>query len=497
MSSHNRSWIAWDGPYQDQIDGLCAFHPYLRYPNTRHRKYGITWENRQVNIRTIEFGNDQNDEILVSSVSGPESLDRRLEKERKNNKPRKTTYIFEGMNRDVATILGNHFQMHPSLFANYDRTANCGSTDNGLYSPLATSLATQPYLSLPYRDLFILPSELTGYFRLGCSNTGRGINSIRVNGSFDPVATINRKCFIWTETRKDGWTCIVICDPPLQTVMIKDEGPTEGHRVPISPQSIEVGYVDFLPAEIKLQTQRGPPTTGFADDLCFYLTKYSTVPGLSFQSAGIVALFAQKIIASHYAMHLNQLRQATAQLQLQMRRRSDFTGLGLAAVEANWSDCQTLQKRLHQYCLDLENILFQLKLPIERPNPRQVISWQDSWADFQMLYHQFDHARTWIDKVNSSITGLTGIAGNRQACREQELSLQAADRARNITILGLVFVPLAYVATLFSMSDAYAPGGERFWLYFAISIPMTILVLGLYQGINWIRKRDKKRDVSH
>ncbi|KAF4998941.1 hypothetical protein FDECE_11655 [Fusarium decemcellulare] len=441
MSPQDPSWIAWDGPYQDQINGLCASDPRLSQPDTRNPKYCISWETRQVNIRTIEFGFDQSDETLLSPVAGPDSLAKRLARERAVDKPRRTAYIFEGMNRDVATVLGNHFRMDPSLFTNYERTANCASTNDGSYSALATSLATQSYLSLPYRDLFALPSGLLGYFRLGCSHTGRG-------GLYLPR----------------NYLGIVICDPPLRNVMIKDEGPTEGQIVPVSLKPIGGGYIDFLPADTESKAKRGPPRTGIADDLCFYLTNHSRVPGLTWDSPGNVAIFVKKIIVSHYSRHLDQLRRIIMQSQKPMRRHSDFKELGLAAVEANWSDCQTLEKRLHQYCLDLEDILFQMRLPLERPDPRQITSWQDVGADFQMLHYQFDHARTWVGKFNSSISALTGIAGNRQAFREQQVSLQAADRARNITILGLVFVPLAYVATLFSMSDGYAPGEEKFWM---------------------------------
>jgi hypothetical protein len=272
--------------------------------------------------------------------------------------------------------------------------------------------------------------------------------------------------------------------------MIKDEGPRECDRVPVNPSFVQREYVDFMnPTEIKLQNKSGPPKTNFADDLCFYLTNHAVDADLDTGSPSIISIFAQKIIASHYAIHLRQIRQIILKSQIQFRRRSDFMGVNIAPVEANWSDCQTLSKRLQHYCLDLESIIFQFKLPLERPDPHRINSWQDSEVDFQMLYCQFYHALNWVDKVNSSITGLTGIVGNQQALREQQLSLEAADRARNITILGLLFVPLAYVATIFSMSDEYAPGGEMFWLYFAISIPMMGLVFGIYQGVNWARNR--------
>jgi hypothetical protein len=368
---------------------------------------------------------------------------------------------------------------------------------------------------MPYPELAALPRDLIGYFGLRCSATGRNVSVTRVNGKFDAVGMVRRKCIIWNKTKQDGWECrhwifeivlerflltsipgIVICDPPLHNVTVTNEGPTRGCIFPVDTKPSGEGYLDFLPADVQAKTLQGPPRTSLADDLCFYLTTHSALPGLTWETPEIVAIFAKKIIASLYVRHFDHLRKTVGRSQLLMQRQSDFAELDLAAVESNWSDCQTLEKRLSKSCLDLEKILIQLRLPLERPNLGQI-TWQDAGADFQMLHHQFSFLRSWGDKMNSSITGLAGIAGNRQAFREQQLSLQAADRARNITALGLVFVPLGFVATLFSMSEEYAPGGEKFWLYFAISIPTTLLVLVAYMCANWIGKRRYERGAAN
>ncbi|KAF4971280.1 hypothetical protein FSARC_1850 [Fusarium sarcochroum] len=294
----------------------------------------------------------------------------------------------------------------------------------------------------------------------------------------------------------NGWNCIVICDPPLRHITIRDEGPARGHRCPASTNPVGGGYVNFLPTGTQPRRRQGPPKISLADDLCFYLENYSTLPGLTLETPDVVALFTKKIIASLYNRTLDHLRGIIIRPHLPIRRQYDFTELDLAAVEANWSSCQSLEKRLHQHCHDLEYILTQLRIPLQCPDPAQITSWQDVHIDFQMLHHQFEFARNWAGKINSSLTGLSGIAGNRQAFREQQLSLEAADRTRNITTLGLVFVPLAYIASLFSMSDDFGPGGAKFWLYFAIAIPVTLAMLGVYQGMDWIRKHNANRKAK-
>ena len=87
------------------------------------------------------------------------------------------------------------------------------------------------------------------------------------------------------------------------------------------------------------------------------------------------------------------------------------------------------------------------------------------------------------DSLNSAFTGLTGIVGNAQANREAELSVIEAKRSvreaksvKTLTLIAMIFIPLAFTSGLFSMSDKYIPGGSNFWIFFATSIPLVILV---------------------
>ncbi|KAI6769568.1 hypothetical protein HG530_004197 [Fusarium avenaceum] len=382
------------------------------------------------------------------------------------------------MNKDVATVLGNHFLIDPSFFIEYHRTANTVSKNARCNETLATSLATQPYISLPYRDLVALPRELIGYFGLNCSATRRKIEITRFNGEFDSVAYARR---------------IAICDPPLSHITIKQEGPSKGLIFKVDSKRVGGGYVDFLPTYLRSRRRQAYARTSLAQDLCFYLENYSTLPGLTLKTPDLVLLFARKIVASLYNRHLDHVHQAVIRSLVPMRRHSDFIRLDLATVEANWSSCQTLEKRLHQYCYDLEHTLAQMRVPLQRPDLAQVTSWRYVHADFQMLHHRFENARNWVGKINESITGLTGIVGNGQAFREQQLSLEAAIRTQNITTVGLLFVPLAYIATLFSMSGEYGPGGDEFWLYFLIAFPVTMVVMVAFVAMGWVRNRNIKR----
>ncbi|ENH63855.1 hypothetical protein FOC1_g10007996 [Fusarium oxysporum f. sp. cubense race 1] len=56
-------------------------------------------------------------------------------------------------------------------------------------------------------------------------------------------------------------------------------------------------------------------------------------------------------------------------------------------------------------------------------------------------------------------------------------SILEAINTKRLTFLALIFVPLAWVSSLFSISDGYNPGHDLFWVYFATALPVPAVVL--------------------
>jgi Mg2+ and Co2+ transporter CorA len=93
----------------------------------------------------------------------------------------------------------------------------------------------------------------------------------------------------------------------------------------------------------------------------------------------------------------------------------------------------------------------------------------------------------------TSFSGLSGIIGSRE-------SLTEAGTIGRLTVLGMVFLPLSHVSSLFSMSDNYLPGAKSFGIYWAISLPMVLFVLlipyFMIQTRRWRRRRQEKTQIS-
>jgi len=76
------------------------------------------------------------------------------------------------------------------------------------------------------------------------------------------------------------------------------------------------------------------------------------------------------------------------------------------------------------------------------------------------------------------------------------LSVAEAKLVSTLTWLGLIFIPLSFSTTIFSMSGDFQPGGTRFWVYFAVAFPMLCLVLTFTFLISWALRRPSQRDYQ-
>lgn len=254
--------------------------------------------------------------------------------------------------------------------------------------------------------------------------------------------------------------------------------------VPIALTHFQGGYLDFMPHEMQMRTQSGPPRTSMLDDICFYIRTYANLINTGTPEG--VLLFAKKIVASHYLQHAQFMRSIISTTQFHMSRKAairleQFSG---EFVEAQWSDGQALERRMCEYCEDLEGIMLQCRVPFDPPHLDHVKSWQDITTDFQFLHRRLCDLRHRAESLNSATIGLAGMAGNQQSRQEQALSLREAKNMKTLTLLGLIFIPLALISSIFSMSQPYGPGGDQFWVYFVVSCPLVLLVLGMFYLVN-------------
>jgi hypothetical protein len=338
-------------------------------------------------------------------------------------------------------------------------------------------------------------------------------------------------------TRSD----LVICDPPVTCVRT---GEDYRDCYEVTTQPYQGGYVDFVPTRAQVERRAsgkpGPPRSSFLDDLVFYLQEHAalTLSPLGLEDDVfadpdiVVGTYIRKIVASHFYKLAEHLRASVSAAQRALSRKHDLSSFPMEKVEELWSDVQAWERRVGEYCEDLEAIMLQLAIPLEDPDTsspsriftqnllmkhsqpstpasgkssaaaselssisaeqRALSRWLDPTLDFQFLRLRFRELRHRTECLNAAVTGLASITGNRQQYKEQQLALETARRSireakssKAVTLLGLIFIPLAYTCSVFGMEPPYGPGGEQFWQYFAASVPLIVVVMAGYYTLDF------------
>ncbi|KAF4976451.1 hypothetical protein FZEAL_6889 [Fusarium zealandicum] len=400
----------------------------------------------------------------------------RKNKKKKNN--RKMVYIIEGTNPEFVAALGGQFRMHPSFFSDYLVVAHMSTENQSIDNILPSIACSRDHLCLEYYEFLKWPDTYNDDVEVSdCLHTGRGANRDKDLSTL----SFNRKCSVWSSSKSSdgGWDAVVLCDPPPR-IRIKATGMLVDDFEPWSG-----GYSDFLPYKYQMECLSGPPRTSMLDDLRYYLQQHSR--HLDLDEADAPLLFIQKIIAQQYAQGLEVSRTTVLNAQLDLSGFQDLSSFESDNVELKWSNGQTHESSLMFDYENLRQIMIQLGIPTSPGSRNDTKDWKDTASDFQTLLTQAEEVLQQMRSCNSAITGLASIVNANQAVKAQRLALEAAKlsakeakRARALVLLGLVFVPLSLISSIFSMSEPYSVGHSRFWVYFAVSVPVAIVTVATY-----------------
>lgn len=203
------------------------------------------------------------------------------------------------------------------------------------------------------------------------------------------------------------------------------------------------------------------PHTSMLEDLIYYYKRHSNLlTPEEWEAPEKSAVFLQKIVAAHYLQLVDYIKVMLPSLELK---------LTTAWVEEQdqWKSLQTISRRCGNFRDDIEDNLLSLGYALDgkmdAPSKLTTDRWKDCERDLQYVYFRLKILKERADNLTTSMTGLASIAGNRQ-------NLEEAKRVKRLNLLALLFIPLAYTSSLFSMQDNYAPNKKKFWVYWVSAI---------------------------
>jgi len=113
--------------------------------------------------------------------------------------------------------------------------------------------------------------------------------------------------------------------------------------------------------------------------------------------------------------------------------------------------------------------------------------WSQQEANKQpwvVMLKDINYVLSQLGYYGHSLEQMIPVATSMVQLLDSRRSLLEAVSISRLTYIALVFVPLSWVASLFSMSDNYSPGHGDFWVYFATALPVMLLVL-LLSALQW------------
>jgi len=297
------------------------------------------------------------------------------------------------------------------------------------------------------------------------------------------VGMVGTQMFSRISTLGNILLAIIFLDAPIRDVLPGMKfGSPERTSWPSEPY--QGGYSDFvnytdLPDACRTS---GPSRESMLEDICYYWTNHQTCVN-NLEEPIVSTIFLKKIVASNYLVLIEYIRGMLSNLEIAWaRQEQDISEIKIAWAEQTWSELQSWSRRCSEYCENVESILDGLGIPLSESQASR--EWSSCEKDFHVVSRKLRTLKSRSDTLTSSLTGLAGILGNKQALKEANRSLHEAKSVKILTLLGMMFLPLSLTSQILSMSERFLPGPGQFWIYVAVATPLMVLVFVIVFLIN-------------
>ena len=220
-----------------------------------------------------------------------------------------------------------------------------------------------------------------------------------------------------------------------------------------------------------LESSPKPAKLSVFDDLACYLQ--APPPGFDVNDQYLLPLiyFPLRIVTMEWMIYTRLMSQCVKKYDHSVRDlhlRLQNTEL----LDADLRDLQKSRRRGMKSLYKLHTAAEFIKhWSTKKPEP-ETEAWHLMIRDIDYTTAQVEAYTRQLEAMVPVVTSLVQILDSRRSDVE-------ASKIKQLTYVALIFVPLSFVATLFSMSDKYTPGASGFWIYFVVALPLSMVVLAI------------------
>ncbi|KAI1808089.1 hypothetical protein F4811DRAFT_559389 [Daldinia bambusicola] len=507
QSKYEQNWAinTANYPYLKHIQESSAAWPHLRYlaqwmeVTTSPTKWQLIKDLPQqklsklrgdraerTNIATVDFISGQPAPI-IDYIKTPEGLKNSLGQPAIPGASR--LYVVEDLSRDVVECLGSSLDIDPLFFREHINDYTWYNTrDPWVELPdLDIVSRDRPYFRLTYNQprYFKTPESFDEAQRqAGRFNVLRRLDADDGHESpFDEksatVALVRSKASLWIKPAKAGEQAI--------GVLLIDPSITEGHP-------LWGGYRPFKNSPTPEDQTRYdvPPRTTLFQDLLFWIqqTSQRDIDAIE-NNPRAMAFRILEIICAEWLTLSRYITARLGQIEWEIESPKWFEmqkqELQRESINFNMSlkKLHTWRRRLPIYSAMVADTRAKLFPDAPRRDPGTVDTSRRRERDcIDDLEKDFAIAAAHIRDLLSRTERIAAVATAVAAIEESRRALEQNRTLGRLTYLAVIFAPLSFVSSFFSMSANVADLAGTIWVYFCVAIPVSLIVYLLVDK-NW------------
>ncbi|TGJ86629.1 hypothetical protein E0Z10_g2186 [Xylaria hypoxylon] len=386
--------------------------------------------------------------------------------------------IVEDPRPEYIEVLGSRLDVNPLFFAGHIDTVYRSAERDAPPISMAlypSQLASQEFIHIHYQRSFRSPYDMsTGHRKMNL--TGNVVRLLRWTTTIDQyrVGLARGCCSIYRKIlANQRWICLILVDAEINLARIGNPAKIyspfatfNGFRLedlkPITTYSIFCKETAGLKREPRSLRENLLELLG-ADP-----------PGLSCDPPSILSLiyFPARLILVEWVMYTSVMDRCVKHFERVFETPAD--GIPTMTSE-DLKELHRWRRRSEQSLQKLDHLA------------NFVNFWRTQEPDhpqFKFLAGDLDFAAKKIKKCDDAFKAMVPTVMSMIQIFESRKSIEENLHIKRLTVIAMIFVPLAYIATLFSMAGGYAPGQDKFWVYFTVALPALLLV---FAAVQWPR----------
>ncbi|KAH4038772.1 hypothetical protein HBH98_061550 [Parastagonospora nodorum] len=269
-----------------------------------------------------------------------------------------------------------------------------------------------------------------------------------------------------TDSPGDKWTGIVLVDPPI----LNDYIPSKRHGwLPpnLDSRPFLGGCEDFSEFSMMNAHSAQMSDRGMLDELVHYWTqKPPPMFNPSAPTLQALSYYPLRVVAAEWVNYIAILGLSLREYELPTSMTGNLV-VELEKLNINLRILQGWRRRILSTQAKMRRNLSFIRTHSDPRKPSE---------DWEALMEDYDFISTEISEYGKRLEAMVPLVTSAAALIESRRSLTETANVTRLTILAIIFIPLSYVAALFSMAENFGPGGSLFWVYFATALPLAGLV---------------------